>query len=169
MGPTSYHPSFRLAEKRADIGIKKIREPYFAIDEEDEGIEDDRPELHPNFDFDKPNKGGFKYHKPLEGLQPEHTPDKLLYPERWRYYDYDLDVVREEVAKEIAFAGNLSLQRFREKEEFHEMLVEHLARKEKRPDIGQYDPQIMDTKFEVDFSKAVGREPYYDEVNFSYK
>jgi hypothetical protein len=31
-----------------------------------------------------------------------------LYPERWRYYDYDLDVVREEVAKEIAFAKNIS-------------------------------------------------------------
>ena len=47
---------------RTDKGIVKIQEPV-AIKEEDE--EDDRPDLYPNYDHDKPNKLTFKYYEPL--------------------------------------------------------------------------------------------------------
>lgn len=65
-------------------------------------------DINPNYDFDKPNKLTFAYHEPSKDLDPMHTPDKKLYPEKWRYYDIDLNVVREEVAKEITFARNLT-------------------------------------------------------------
>lgn len=118
--------SYNLTEKREDIGIVKIKKPEYTI--ADEVDEDDRPELHPNYDYDKPNKLVFKYHEPSKGLEPPHTPEKMLYPGKWRFYDYDLDVIREEVGKEIAFARGLSPEEFKRKEEFHEMLVEHNRR-----------------------------------------
>jgi hypothetical protein len=138
MGPTSYQPTYRLTERRTDVGIVKARELYFEIKEED--IEDDRGELYPNYDYDKPNKGTFKYHEPSKDLKPLHTPEKELFPEQWRHYDYDLDAVREQVAKEMTFARNLTAEEFKEKEEFHSMLVEHMRRREKRPEAGHYNP-----------------------------
>jgi hypothetical protein len=36
--------------------------------------------------------------------------------------------VREEIAKDIAFARNLSIEEFKNKEEFHQMLIEHKQR-----------------------------------------
>lgn len=155
MGPALYDPSHRLAEKRNDIGIVKIKQPYFTIKEEEE--EDDRPNLFPNYDHDKPNKGTFKYYEPSKDLQPKHTPEKDLFPERWRFYDFDLDAVREEIAKEITFARNLTAEQYKNKEEFHEILAEQLRRQEKRPEVGQYNPQQPETKIEIDFSKAQGR------------
>lgn len=86
-----------------------------------------------------------------------HTPEKVKNPEKWRFYDFDLDVVREEVGKEIAFARNLSRDEFKDQEEFFNLLVEHNKRQEKRPVVGQYDPKSQDTQIEVDFSKAQGR------------
>lgn len=115
-------------------------------------------DISPNYDYDKPNKLTFQYHEPLRGLSPTHTPDKVTHPERWRFYDFDLDVVREEVAKDISFARNLSLEEFRGKEEFFNMLVEHNRRQEKRPPVGLYSPRDpFDKPIEVDFSKARGR------------
>ena len=125
MGPTSYRISHRITERRADIGIVKIREPI--VEEKEEEI-DERPELNPNYDFDKPNKLVFQYHEPSTGLGPQHTPTKDRHPEKWKYYDYDLDVVREEVGKEIAFARGVTLEHFKEKEDFYELLVEHNRR-----------------------------------------
>lgn len=54
MGPATYHPDFARTERRADFGVVKIKEPYFVIKEED--LEDDRPNLYPNFEIDKTNK-----------------------------------------------------------------------------------------------------------------
>ena len=156
LGPSSYEVSYKLTEKRDDFGIVKIKKPYFTIIEEEE--DDERPELHPNYDFDKPNKLVFKYHEPLKGLGPAHTPEKELNPGKWIFYDYDLDAIREQVGKEIAFAKGLEPAVFKEKEEFHEMLVEHLKRQEKRPAVGQYNTDLPDTQIPIDFGKAVGRD-----------
>lgn len=49
-------------------------------------------------------------------------------PGKWRFYNYDLNVVREELAKEITFAKNLTLEQFAEKEDFYALLVEHNRR-----------------------------------------
>eukprot|EP00347_Sterkiella_histriomuscorum_P001067 403373456 len=159
LGPASYKVSFIQTERRADFGVLKIKEQYVIKEEEEE---DDRPNLYPNYDIDKPNKGVFKYHEPSKDLGPQHTPEKIQNPGKWRFYDYDLDVVREQLAKDIAFARNMSVEEFKEKEEFHDMIVERLKRQEKRPAVGQYDPERPETKIEVDFSKAQGRDPYVD-------
>ena len=82
--------------------------------------------LYPNYDFDKPNKLVFKYYEPSKDLAPEHTPEKDIFPGRWKYYDFDLNAVREEIAKDIYFARKMSPEKFKQKEEFHNALVEHL-------------------------------------------
>ncbi|CDW74037.1 UNKNOWN [Stylonychia lemnae] len=160
LGPTSYKVSYNLTERRPDFGIVKIKQPINPINEEEE--EDDRPLLYPKYDLVQPNKLVFKYYEPLQDLRPEHTPEKEMHPPRWKFYDYDLDAVREQVAKDIAFARNMSPEKFKQKEEFHDILVEHLQRLEKRPAVGQYDPDRPETKFPIDFSKAQGREIYID-------
>lgn len=58
-GPATYRPEFKLTEKRVDIGVVSIREPYY----ENNDIELDlKPPINPNIDAIKPNKMAFKYH-----------------------------------------------------------------------------------------------------------
>ena len=156
LGPATYSANYQLVEPRQDKGVPKFWEPAPAkAKEPTEQLLD----ISPNYDFDKPNKLTFAYCEPLSGLSPAHTPEKEKHPERWRFYDFDLDVVREELAKDISFARNLSLDEFRGKEEFFNMLVEHNRRQEKRPPVGLYSPRDpFDKPIEVDFSKARGRD-----------
>jgi hypothetical protein len=103
-GPATYTIEHKLTERRPDFGIVKIKMPIHIIKEED--LEDDRPDLYPNYNLDKEKKSVFKYHEPLKDLSPKHTPEKEHFPEKWKFYDFNLDTVREEIAKEIAFARN---------------------------------------------------------------
>ncbi len=57
----------------------------------------------------------------------------------------------------------MSPTRFKDHEEFMEMLKEHKAREDKIPAVGAYSPHEPETKIEIDFSKAVPREPFKDE------
>jgi hypothetical protein len=68
LGPATYEVEFTLTERRPDLGIVKIKLPYNPIKEEDN--EDDRPELYPNYDIDKPNRLTFKYHEPVKDVGP---------------------------------------------------------------------------------------------------
>lgn len=52
----------------------------------------------------KPAVKTFKYHEESD-IHPQHVPDKELYPEKHKFYDVNLDVVREELVKDIALAG----------------------------------------------------------------
>jgi hypothetical protein len=101
--------------------------------------------LNPNFDVNKPNKLVFAYHEPSKDLAPAHTPEKIRNPGQWKFYDFDLDSVREEVAKDINFARNLPIEEFKDKEEFYNLLVEHIQRQDKRPAVGTYDPMSPKT------------------------
>ena len=160
LGPATYNPAHKLVEPRTDIGIVEIKKPKSPRNKSPaEKVLD----INPNYDINKPNKLVFAYHEPSKDLAPIHTPEKIRNPGKWQYYDINLDAVREEVAKEIAFARNLSLEEFKNKEEFFHLLVEHNKRQEKRPVVGQYSPKDQDTKIEIDFSKAQGRTKFVDE------
>jgi hypothetical protein len=52
----------------------------------------------------------FKYHEPSTDLEPKNIPESKLNPGKWRFYDFDLDVIREEVAKDITFSKNLTIE-----------------------------------------------------------
>jgi len=90
-GPASHNPDFKLTEKRTDIGVQKFRKPD-PKDKQDEV--DDRSALFPNHNAVLPNHMTFKYYEPSD-VKPQHTPEKVKNPGRWKYYDIDLDVVRE--------------------------------------------------------------------------
>ena len=125
LGPGTYKVSYNRTERRADFGVPKFKLPYVIKEEEEE---DDRPELHPNYDFDKPNKLVFKYFEPLQGLGPSNLTDAEIFPGKWKFYDFDLDAIRERVAWDIDFARNMNVEEFKQKEEFHDLLVEHIKR-----------------------------------------
>lgn len=55
----------------------------------------DNEDLEPDLQAIKPNVKGFKYMQPTE-IQPEHIPDKDLFPEQWKHYDVDLNKVKED-------------------------------------------------------------------------
>lgn len=50
--------------------------------------------LYPSLEPVKPAIKTFKYHEPTD-IQPEHVPDKALFPEKHKFYDVNLDAVRE--------------------------------------------------------------------------
>jgi hypothetical protein len=87
-GPAMYNPDYKLTERRSDVGVVQIRQPYFDAKPET----DDRPTIDP--EPVKPNKLVFKYHEPTEH-EPQHPPQSVLNPGRWVFYDVDLDAVRE--------------------------------------------------------------------------
>jgi len=39
---------------------------------------------------------------------PAHLPDRDLYPERWNFYDVNLNTIKEDLARDVKIAGNLS-------------------------------------------------------------
>ena len=93
---------------------------------------------------------------------PPHLSDKELYPERWQFYDVNLNAVREEVAKDIYIAGKYNKDEFEEHERFMDLLGEHIRRQEKQPAVGDYNPHVKETKMDIDFSKAPERFPLVD-------
>ena len=44
-----------------------------------------------------------KYHEDTV-VRPAHIPDKLLFPEKWEFYDVNLDAVTEDIGKVSHFA-----------------------------------------------------------------
>ena len=119
-----------MTEKRLNVGIKNWKNEWSYPDAEEEDL---RMLLLPEEKLVKPNKLGFKYHKPTEVVRPNPT-EKELNPEQWKFYDVDLDAVREEIAKNV-FIGKSAFT-----EEFNDLLHERNARKEKRPEFGTYNP-----------------------------
>lgn len=51
----------------------------------------------------------------------------------------------------------MSIDEFKDKEDFYNLLVEHLKRADKVPAVGQYDPRSPKTQIDHDFSKVTGR------------
>ena len=157
-GPATYTPQFGLVEARADVGIPKFRSEYFEKVEE----EDTQVDLYPNFNVNKPNKLVFKYYQPTV-QKPANIPDSEANPGRWVFYDVDLDVVREELAKNIFMgAKNETKEEFAEREEFQRLLEEHIVRIQKKvPEHGDYDKPHQEHEIpgvNVEFSKQMGRE-----------
>ena len=56
---------------------------------------DDRMPLYPNHDAILPNHMTFKYYEPSKDIAPKHTPEKVKNPGKWRFYDVDLNAIKE--------------------------------------------------------------------------
>ena len=155
VGPGAYKLSHKITEPRQDIGGVK----YVASTEHSTSV-DDRPALEPDFDYDKPNKGVPLYKPPSE-IEPKNVPDKVLYPEHWKYYDLNLDAIKE-VQQPHDFAQNMKLDEFMSRDQFLKELDEFKLRHEKKPDIYSYDYEQPDTKIHYDFGKLQPRFKYED-------
>jgi len=59
----------------------------------------------------KKNRLIFKY-MPKTEHGPAHMPDSVANPGRWRYYDVDLDAVREQLTQDYLFAGGMNKKEF---------------------------------------------------------
>jgi len=105
MGPGKYDQKFKLVEGRDDKGAVKMKDPVGI-----ENIEiDERPIIYPNYDIDKPNKLVLKM-MPETKIEPQNLPDKILFPEKWEFYDPNLNAIKE-VPEVHTFASNLPLER----------------------------------------------------------
>ncbi len=60
--------------------------------------------INPNLEAIKPKIKTFLYKDPLE-IYPDFPPDKFLYPEQYKFYDYDINKVREDMTKPAYLAG----------------------------------------------------------------
>ena len=63
--------------------------------------------LNINYDYNKKKQPAFKYYLPLE-WKPENPSNKLLFPERWKFYDYDFNKIKFIEMQPISFAQNRS-------------------------------------------------------------
>lgn len=141
VGPGYYTANFDLTEARVDKGNVKYqdltdkngREALMDLANKEAFLGD----LEPNYDFDKPNKGTFKYYEPTI-VEPPNIPESKLNPEKWRFYDVNLNAVKEEAAA-ADFARNLIMEEYRENVENHNELIRYLQRRVKKPAVGQYD------------------------------
>ena len=111
--------------------------------------------LYPNADAILPNHMTFKYYEPSKDLGPQHTPEKIKNPGEWKYYEVDLNAIKEQVATNVYIGGGLNKEEFEEHEEFLTVLKTYLDRvNNKKPEPGQYDAQKPEKHIaDVDFAK----------------
>ena len=140
LGPGRYNLIFDLVENRKDKGVL----PFKLTTNNDREVQMDLAqkdifdgELDPNYDYDKPRKPNFIYHEPIE-WNPPHPSDGMLFKERWRFYDYNVNKVRPEI-KPIDFAKNLNMKEFLQFEYDFQLLENYLQRRRKIPELGKYN------------------------------
>jgi len=109
----------------------------------------------------------FKYYEPSKDIGPKHTPEKVKNPGKWKYYDIDLDAVREQVSTNVYLGGGVDMTReeWEDKDNFLKLLKIYLDKtKNKKPEIGQYDVKLPEKHLpDIDFDKMQSRAQYYDE------
>lgn len=114
-----------------------------------------------------PNHMTFKYYEPSKELGPQHTPEKIKNPGRWRFYEVDLDGVREQVARDIYIGGaeKLTREAFQDHEDFLKLLQLYIDRvNNKKPEPGQYNVKLPEKHLrDIDFDKMQSREAWLDE------
>lgn len=106
----------------------------------------------------------FKYYQPSTDLAPAHIPDSVKNPGEWRYYDVDLDAVREKLANNVFLAGGLQKDEFAERQDYLDVLSTYLERRYRKPEAGEYDPKLPEKHLpDIDFDKMQSRAQYYDQ------
>lgn len=143
MGPGRYDLIFDLIEARPDKGVVPFKltpftEKAYLMDYANKEAFDG--DLSPNFDADKPRKPAFQYHEPVE-WGPPNPSDNMLFQERWRFYDWDVNAVRPEV-QAVDFARNLNMKEFMAFEYEYALLEGYLERRRKGPELGEYSPEF---------------------------
>lgn len=66
-------------------------------------------------------------------IQPEHLPEKYLFPEHWEFYDGDLNKVRAELAKNVLLAGGMNFQEYQKHAKQVNSFKEYLKRQKHTP------------------------------------
>ena len=109
----------------------------------------------------------FKYFEPSKDLGPKNMPDKEKYPGKWKFYEVNLDAIKEQVATNVYIGGgkDMTQEEVEEREEFLAVLRAYLDRRSnRRPDPGAYDAEKPEKHVaEVNFDKMQSRAQYYDE------
>jgi hypothetical protein len=53
----------------------------------------------------------FKYYEPSKDLGPQHAPDSEKNPGQWKFYQIDLNAVRESLATNVYLGGASNMTR----------------------------------------------------------
>ncbi|KRW99078.1 hypothetical protein PPERSA_07331 [Pseudocohnilembus persalinus] len=165
MGPGAYEQSYKLVEKRNDIGVQKFADLNEKNDRENkmEHLKQfenfDNEDLNPNIEAIKPNiKGNVKLHEPSD-VQPQHPSDNMLFPEKWQFYDGNLDSIKEKIGQPISFAGNKDRDEFLEHEDFMNLMKAYFDRQKKMPEGYDVSYKQIDKKLRVpDLQKNLAKD-----------
>lgn len=76
---------------------------------------------------------------PVDRKEPPNLPEKLLYPERWEFYDPNMKAVKPNTELGGKFAAEDHLT-FKLKDHEREMLRQYLQMQHRVPEPGYYDP-----------------------------
>lgn len=122
---------------------------------------DEQKPLYPDFDHDKPNKLVAKM-MPDSDVKPKNIPDKVLNPEHWKYYDDNLDMIKE-VPAAHTFGSNLTLEERLKTDLERKQKEEFDHRNYKEADMTTYDPFVKNTKIPFDFGIRADRFNFEDD------
>lgn len=95
--------------------------------------------INPNYNLVEKRAPATVIKDTISVKEPPNLPDKLLYPERWQFYDADYNVVKPTTEVGGIFAKDDFLT-FKLKENEREMLREYLQMQHRVPEPGYYDP-----------------------------
>ncbi|CAD8073214.1 unnamed protein product [Paramecium primaurelia] len=100
-------------------------------------------QLYPTLDGVKPQIQTFKYHEDTD-VKPIHPPDKELFPEQHKFYDVNMDAIREQLVQDIQLAGKKGrgLKEWLQYFDDMTMFKKYMQRRNKQPEIGEYDVQF---------------------------
>ncbi|CAG9331393.1 unnamed protein product [Blepharisma stoltei] len=158
LGPGKYDPQFTLIEQRADKGVLT----FHPDNSQNKPPESDlRIPLYPDDTLLHPSHPTFQYHEPTV-IEPPHPSNKLLFPERWKFYDFS-DDNKFDKPQEADFSNGIAYEDFKMKEKEREIMM-RINQKLKgilpNPAPGTYDYEpIQERAPAYDFGKAEPREP----------
>ena len=91
-------------------------------------------------------------------------PESKKNPGEWKYYDVNLDAVREQLTQNVHLAGGLGKDEFAERQEYLDVLTTYLARRSRIPEAGEYEPTKPEKHLpDIDFDKMQSRSKFYED------
>lgn len=97
-GPGHFNPKHDITERRPDIGVPDLSKLPVALKEQ---VKDTMLPLFPNFDHVLPNHLTFKFQQ-----AQRETSKKPRNDYEWKFYQVDLDVVKESITQNMFIGGS---------------------------------------------------------------
>lgn len=142
-GPGAYDPDYNAVLKRTDVLGAKMA-PLTENNDRLQAMDLAKKDavdawIDPKYTLVEKRAPEAVIKGPVEVKEPPNLPDKILYPERWEFYDPDMKAVKPNTEVGGKFAAENFLT-FKLKQHERDMLREYLQMQHRIPEPGYYDP-----------------------------